>query len=1500
MDILIQPDALSLSGNIKNFVISSSDIVRFRLYKGEELLMDNRYSPDSDDRINIPIKDIVHGSLVFKLTSGESWSQDGLFGDFTAMVDDTAVLFRVVRCGVSNLHVSASAFLTGNFLTWQPQVQEVRYSQPQWLTWYNASGAEAYITVRMYLQGGGHTKKALANVAAGKCITVNTQFAHIWGITAGERLGYYDVAVEDAHGNTLTYVQRYILTDNLPEDKFFLFENTLGGIDSAVFTGANVLAPTPSYVNMQYDDAFVAGHNDIERTYTQNTGYKSARELLWLKDFWGAKVRYVVNDGAIDGIVLNESSISASNKDDLGSFSFTYKLSQDNGFQNLPRVTVLAQPLEIATPEEVFFLAPRLSEFLEAELQDFLQIPVQTPYTETWYKITVGALKSYIQMYALEAVESSVHTHSNKKVLDRLTQAFINVLELLEVDSGNNLKVREGSDVLVGGKVVSKNGFRTRNYVGGVTGAGAAITDDGEVEGDTVTARRKFLSAGTAEFWDNLSSQEFISGFLGGKGWGIVKKEILNALGITETKYSAEFDEVVVRGVLRVFSFVVSQMLGENDNRIFTGMLEVDHYDPGSGKVFLKTQDGKLYNPFRKDDYIMVQQYNGMPSQDNGHYVTKHYELVVTDAGMGSTEDGEKRLDWVTFKNFTSSNGAAAAELIAAGDTFVRVDNASDPDRKGIIQLMTVGSDTPYLDIIHGLKTDPDNSLKGRLGNLKGIKHHLFGWLQGFGELLQNLYAVGDFRLRRTGESLDSKIEMLKGVFSTAYQRMSYDLTEEDNYLKNASFTESLDGWSSQNDFKLLSQNGEPLLVNGELVTTVGKMAKVEEYDGRRMLRLRNSYIRQSNADIRKPGTHKEYLKSSDGLLSDGSVDVQDTLYLTIKLLAKSSGTLTIGMQGASSAAGALPFVQASVTSSYDWQTFQWSGTWDGVGDFLLSYTGDMYVALLSLTDKPIDEFRRSVSTAIEQTDSNIKLLGTNVDNLKGTVTNLGIELDAAEEQITIYAKKVDNLEGSVSDLGIRLDAAEDSIEIYATKIDNVSKTVTQLGLDLDAAEGNISIYAKKVDNLEGSVSDLGIRLDAVAGDIDIWSGVITDNSTEISQLKVSVDSISATVTSVQGDLDTAKSVAAAASAAALERANEAYDEADSAWWAAYNAQSSADAAYNKAVANATAIEQNADSISAIAGLFDEYGHLLEGSGWVTTTSWAGLYSMVTDLEGEIAAKAEMRTSVQYDPDTGLVTSNIRLSADNISLEGITTINDSFSVGVDGTTRIAGFVVSGNGLTNRNVNGDYATDAYITFLNIDSGTRASIGGHVTPYYAPGAVAWFENHNPAIESLSLVDNYALIVSAQGAYNNVAIDIRGGAIRGFAMKNTIIGANATSKVLTRDDYNVVCLNTNDCTLTLPTMYAYDDGHVVRIKKLGDGKVNIKMSGCYTCPPMSEGTSRYSTPVLIYNRGDSITGSNTLAIGSIGESCEFVWCRNINYTISGTQYYGAWIQYKLPRDW
>ena len=118
------------------------------------------------------------------------------------------------------------------------------------------------------------------------------------------------------------------------------------------------------------------------------------------------------------------------------------------------------------------------------------------------------------------------------------------------------------------------------------------------------------------------------------------------------------------------------------------------------------------------------------------------------------------------------------------------------------------------------------------------------------------------------------------------------------------------------------------------------------------------------------------------------------------------------------------------------------------------------------------------------------------------------------------------------------------------------------------------------------------------------------------------------------------------------------------------------------------------------------------------------------------------------------------------------------------------------------------------------------------------------------------------------------------------------------MTRDDYNVICLNSSVCTITLPTMQLADDGHVIRFKRLGDASIKIAMSNCYTYNIFA---TRYGMPVIRYDRGSYITGTNTLnVLDSVMDSFELVWVRDIKSTVSGTAYYGAWVQYKLPRDW
>lgn len=762
---------------------------------------------------------------------------------------------------------------------------------------------------------------------------------------------------------------------------------------------------------------------------------------------------------------------------------------------------------------------------------------------------------------------------------------------------------------------------------------------------------------GDSTFDGNLFSKQFVSDFLTGKGWGIYNKPIINAAGMLENKWTGEFDNVIVRGSLRVYEMIISQLLGENDNRIFAGMMEVDHYDPETGKVYFDTQGGKLYNPFRKDDCIMVQQYNGMPNSSNDYYVTKNYELVITEAGCGSTADGENRLDWVKFDSFTSSiEGATPDKLIKKKDTFVRVDNLSDPDRKGIMQIITVGTASPHMDVVYGLKTDPEGALKGRLGNLEGIVHPWFGRLQGFGEYLNNLYAVGDLILRRTGESVDTKFQVLENMFSSRFAKTSYELTNGKNYLENGQFLEQvtdadntiINGWEIDADEETMlwvDANGMPFLVNSTLTTSGNKKVTLEQNDGRQMLRLQNCGLRQKNAIIKQPGTHKEYVKGSgeknDAGLSQteaSTIDVQDKLYVNVRLYAKTAGQLTYGFEGCKAVEGKLNELAVkteNIAYSGEWQTVRVEGKWNGSGDFIIRYSGDCYIALVTITDEPLSEFSQSVSTQIVQTAENIKLLGENINKVNGKTTKLGLELDAEKGEIRQYVDQTDkkNREDTSSLI------LQTSISITSSvdkKLKNQYDTVTS------EYSSSISQTAEGIRQWVGS-QDYA-KNTTVSSSIELLSGRITStvemveaNASSITQIQQDIDSITLTVgkaatqEQLQVNVDTLNKSINSNLASAKSYAD--------------GVGSGIRSDYSSTI---TTVKQNSHGWSVAAGGFDAKGKLKSSAGAVLTTEFAGLFATAFTNKGGVV-KSEISLFITKDA-AGKMISNAKISADNIVL----------------------------------------------------------------------------------------------------------------------------------------------------------------------------------------------------------------------------------------------------------
>lgn len=786
-------------------------------------------------------------------------------------------------------------------------------------------------------------------------------------------------------------------------------------------------------------------------------------------------------------------------------------------------------------------------------------------------------------------------------------------------------------------------------------GAGYKFDENGDITSHDIDAHdvnaNGLSVGGNSVFAGDLSSPDFVAGFLTGKGWRLKNDPVENAAGVLENKYNLELDNLIVRGSMRIFEMIISQLLGENDNRIFTAMMEVDHFDAASGRVYLDTKEGRMYNSFRKGDYIMVQQYNGLPSEENDHYVTKNYELLVKE--VGTEGEGEDRLAWVTFENFTSSMaGAKPEKLIKKRDTFVRVDNVSDPDRKGIIQVMTVGSDTPYIDIVHGMKTNPDSALKGRIGCLKGIRHPVLGQLKGFGEYLNNLYAVGEFVLSRTGESIDTKFQVLENMFSSRFSKTSYELTNEKNYLENGQFLEQITdsenniiaGWdidTTDESVFWFDASGLPVMVNGNPTASGNRKVSLEKVDGRQILRMQNCGIRQKNALIRQPGTHREYVageKSSAELppTEAGYTDVQDKLYISVRIYAKTAGKLTIGFADCEEVRGKQnTLLQRTVNVAYSgaWKTIPIEGVWNGTGDFVIQYTGDCYLAIASLTDEPLSELSKTVSTQIVQTANNIKLLGENIDTVNKKAVKVGFELDAEKGEIRQYVDKKDKKN--------REDTSSLIVQTSSSITSSVDKKLKdQYGTVTSEYTSSISQTAEGIRQWVGSQdyannTTVSSSIEQLSGRITSTVEMVNANTSSITQIQHDIETITLTV----GKAATQEQLKAN-----VETLNKYISSARS------HADEVGSGIRSDYASTITTVKQNSSSWSVAAGGFDANGKLLASAGAVLNKEFAGLFSTAFTNKGGVV-KSEISSFITKDT-AGNMISNATIQADKINLTG--------------------------------------------------------------------------------------------------------------------------------------------------------------------------------------------------------------------------------------------------------
>lgn len=507
MTILQQPDALSLSKNLKEFRISSSDKISFILRHGDVEILSQRYVPSSDGDITINLRDIIHARLSYKLLeSGQVYEQSSLVSDFTAVINDTTLTFRVIRSGIDRPADSAANFLTQNFLTWQPSIKPVTYYSPEFLTYYATIPSVAKLRAYFTDTSGtviSHTDYTVAEMVAGIAYTMPLQYSVVAGWLGHKLPAYYDVWVENLTGQRLTYIQRYYAEDMRTEqEQWILFENSLGGLDTFRAYGTTTFSGEHTHNLVEIDEISQEYRVDTERKFQKNTGHLNQDERKWLLDFFPSQAKYLYAGNYLRQIVVIESNVSYTDRALPSNYTFTFKYADARPLLNLPRTDVPADVLNITVPEVgSFTMPPRLAEFPRLPLSEGALFPIQNPYSEEWGITTAEAFATFVGQQLSEFAGSGGgigHQHRNIDLLNLLSY----VAEYLLV---NNKKIKAGyADIagdIEGDKYIHKDRVDRTDYLlkfgefidSLITGEGAGIYPDGRGQFSRLEVREALI-----------------------------------------------------------------------------------------------------------------------------------------------------------------------------------------------------------------------------------------------------------------------------------------------------------------------------------------------------------------------------------------------------------------------------------------------------------------------------------------------------------------------------------------------------------------------------------------------------------------------------------------------------------------------------------------------------------------------------------------------------------------------------------------------------------------------------------------------------------------------------------------------------------------------------------------------------------------------------------------------------------------------------------------------
>ena len=405
----------------------------------------------------------------------------------------------------------------------------------------------------------------------------------------------------------------------------------------------------------------------------------------------------------------------------------------------------------------------------------------------------------------------------------------------------------------------------------------------------------------------------------------------------------------------------------------------------------------------------------------------------------------DMRSYWVEVADVTETGIVVAKEEFEGvepkeGDECVLMGNTANTDRQNIVLISATEDGQPRVDVMDGVSGKTfDNALRARLGNLDGIKDDKFPadrQPRGNGLYADNAYMKGTFVLE-TGEDVKTRFEITEGKVQSAIDSVRNDFLSEKGYLNNPTFASGLEKWNSENETVFFLVGNKWVWANGAALSKKGDGASVVTDMGRKVVRIRNKYIRQKHENLRFVPT---FPTNSDGKKEALPV------YLSFFYRCAKAGTLKIGFENVDKT-GFADFnsleVSEEIVATDGYVQYTCSGLWNGTGDFKLEFDGDIYLYMLVLSTDKIEALTYKYKTLFEQSERLVKISAAVYDKDERALQETGLMIQP--EGTGIYIKDAN---GKLALIGVGVDE---------TDADGNKKTVIKLTADNINLEGMVT-----------------------------------------------------------------------------------------------------------------------------------------------------------------------------------------------------------------------------------------------------------------------------------------------------------------------------------------------------------------------------------------------------------------------------------------------------------